>query len=233
VAIADSSLVTPRKGGAGVIMLLTMAGVACGLTLLWLGMRSMMEIGGECADGPSLVVRPCPEGVPRVMVGGFAGAVLCAAINLRQGVKHKIPSLIVLALPALFLSLGYNFLDLGLHPPNDGEIPEVWWLLGAGAFALLGGIPLLAIVVGVIKAAPMPAPGNISIQHLDPGSLWKTASGPVPADSDSDYEDDPFDKPNLVEELNQLAALHKSGALTDEEFESAKRRLLNGNEAGR
>jgi hypothetical protein len=30
---------------------LSLAGVACGLTWLYLGMRSVMEIGGACASG--------------------------------------------------------------------------------------------------------------------------------------------------------------------------------------
>jgi hypothetical protein len=33
--------------------------------------------------------------------------------------------------------------------------------------------------------------------------------------------------PNLTEELEKLAALHQSGALTDQEFATAKRQLLN------
>ena len=32
--------------------------------------------------------------------------------------------------------------------------------------------------------------------------------------------------PDLVDELERLAALHESGALTDEEYAAAKRRLL-------
>lgn len=51
----------------------------------------------------------------------------------------------LLAWPALFLSLGWNFLEYGLDPPFGGI---AWsWLLRAGLFALLG-IPGLWLALG-------------------------------------------------------------------------------------
>ena len=57
---------TDRTGGdalplaAGAWVFLSLAGVACGMTLLFLGMRAVMEIGGACAEGvsPYAVARP-------------------------------------------------------------------------------------------------------------------------------------------------------------------------------
>ena len=50
---------------------LSLAGAACGLTWLYLGMRRVMEVGGACADGgPYVSAQPCPEGVPFLIIGG-------------------------------------------------------------------------------------------------------------------------------------------------------------------
>ena len=44
-------------------MFVSLAGVAAGLTALFLGMRRVMEIGGFCAEGgPFVIQHPCPEG---------------------------------------------------------------------------------------------------------------------------------------------------------------------------
>lgn len=46
---------------ASVSIFISVAGVAAGLTLLYLGMRAVMEIGGACADGGPYVPRQsCP-----------------------------------------------------------------------------------------------------------------------------------------------------------------------------
>jgi hypothetical protein len=226
LTIADTNLVTPRKIAAGVGMLLTVGGVACGITLLFLGMRSVMEVGGACADGgPFAVAQPCPEGIPTVIVGGFFGAAICVAMNMVMAVKHKIPSIVVLAFPALFLALGYNFLDLGLNPPFGETGPTVGWVVCAAFFVLFGGFLLVLLINAVVKGVPEPAPGNVTIQNLDIGRLIGTAAPGTPKGTKSDFED-PFDDPSIVDELEQLAALHRTGALSDAEFKSAKRRIL-------
>jgi hypothetical protein len=49
----------------------------------------------------------------------------------------------LLAWPALFLSLGWNFLEYGVDPP-DGSANVVWgWLFCGVLFVLMGGLPLL------------------------------------------------------------------------------------------
>jgi hypothetical protein len=48
-----------------VLVAVSAAAVACGMTLLFLGMRSVMEIGGACAEGgPFVPVRPAPKVLP-------------------------------------------------------------------------------------------------------------------------------------------------------------------------
>ena len=48
------------------------------------------------------------------------------------------------------------------------------------------------------------------------------------ATSDPPAQDAPAAAPSIPDQLKQLAALHEQGALTDDEFATAKARLLGG-----
>ena len=50
----------------------------------------------------------------------------------------------------------------------------------------------------------------------------------APATRDPPAQDAPAAAPSMPDQLNQLAALHEQGALTDDEFATAKARLLSG-----
>jgi hypothetical protein len=50
----------------------------------------------------------------------------------------------------------------------------------------------------------------------------------APANPDPPAQDAPAAAPSMPDQLNQLAALHEQGALTDDEFATAKARLLGG-----
>lgn len=127
----------------------TVAGVflfAAGLTLLWLGMRAVMEIGGYCASGgPYEIRRECPDGTGLIFLGIFAGLVgtgLTAVGTFAGG-----PQLWTLAWPALFCSLGWNFLEYGIDPPPPEHGPVWGWLICAVTFLAMGGIPLVGILL--------------------------------------------------------------------------------------
>jgi hypothetical protein len=142
----------PGRVRATVGVSVTLAGVTVGMTSLFLGMRAVMEIGGACADGgPFVPVQPCPKGVPLMMIGGIWGGIAFLGAYLWQTHRHQVPSLVALAWPALFLSLGWNFLEYGIDPPAD--VGLVWgWLFCAVIFVLMGGLPLLAVVRPTIRA---------------------------------------------------------------------------------
>ena len=148
--LAESTF--PGRVRASIGVAVTLAGVAVGMTCLFLGMRSVMEIGGACAEGgPFVPVRPCPQGVPALIVGGIWGGLIFVGAYLWQTHKHQVPSLVGFAWPALFLSLGWNFLEFGVDPPGDGGL--VWgWLVCAVLFILMGGLPLLAVVGPTYRA---------------------------------------------------------------------------------
>ena len=199
---------------------LTLGGVSCGLTLLYLGMRSVMDIGGACASGGPYAPRvECPEGVPLLMMAGIWGGLIFVGLYLWSTSKHKVPTLVGFAWPALFLSLGWNFLDYGIDPPVGEGL--VWgWLICAILFVLMGGLPLLAFVKPVMsqfgrKGAEVPQ-AKVVIPTKSNVKKLREAQKPKPSGG------------SFVDELERLQKLHESGGLSDREFELAKRRLLEG-----
>jgi hypothetical protein len=125
------------------------AGLALCVTLVFLGMRAVMDIGGACADGgPYVPVQPCPAGVPLAMIGGMFGGFLFGGIatwfgSRIGGIWAAAP---LLAWSAVFLSLGWNFLDYGLFNAPRAEAPIWGWVVCGVLFVIMGGLPL---VVGV------------------------------------------------------------------------------------
>jgi len=123
------------------------------MTMLFLGMRDIMDLGGFVASGgPYVIAHPAPGWVwvmPLSIVLGLAAAFGNAVAASRA---HGF-NLAVAAWPALFLSLGWNFLEYGVHPPGGGVAPA--WLVCAVVFFALGG-PVLYVVV---KAAPSAVKG--------------------------------------------------------------------------
>jgi hypothetical protein len=144
----DSEATGGRGGSVGgsVAVFVSLAGVAAALTCLFLGMRSVMQIGGTCASGqtPFVIAHPCPKGTALFMIGGIWGGLVFAGIYAWETVKHHVPSFLGLLWPALFLSLGYNFLTFGIDPPGASSGPVTGWLICAVLFFLMGGLPLLA-----------------------------------------------------------------------------------------
>ena len=133
---------------------LSLAGVACALTMVFLSMRAVMDVGGFCAEGgPFEIETHCPQGVPGVMVGSLWGGIILAGVYAWQVVRHGVPSFLGLLWPALFLSLGWNFLDYAFDPPGtQGGV--VWgWLICGIVFMLMGGLPLLVMLPSTASRA--------------------------------------------------------------------------------
>jgi Short C-terminal domain len=199
---------------------LSLAGVACALTMVYLSMRAVMDVGGFCAEGgPFEIETHCPQGVPGVMVGSLWGGIIFAAIYVWQTIRHGIPSFIGLLWPALFLSLGWNFLEYAFDPPGtQGGV--VWgWLVCGVVFMLMGGLPLLVMLPATIhgftrdRERPKGWPMGMPLEHMQrvAARMQPTTAGGGAA---------------VVDELERLAKLHERGALTDDEYAAAKRMLL-------
>lgn len=193
----------------------TLAGVSCAITMVYLGMRAVMDIGGACASGGPYVPRvECPEGLPLLMIGGIWGGLIFVGLYLWATSKHRVPTLVALAWPALFLSLGWNFLEYGLDPPYGEGL--VWgWLICAALFALMGGFPLLVMVKPV--AAQFTKEGTRApVKVVVPTrARVRELRRATRADPDA-----------TVEALERLATLHRDGSLTDDEYAAAKQRVL-------
>jgi len=123
-------------------VVLTACGMALCVSLVFLSMREIMELGGFVArGGPYVVARPAPESVWLLPVAVVAGMILGFAeyeLAYRAGG-------FALALPAwcaLFLALGWNFAEYGAAPAGGGG--PVWaWIVCAVAFVILGLAPVL------------------------------------------------------------------------------------------
>jgi hypothetical protein len=62
--------------------------------------------------------------------------------------------LLLLGWPALFISLGYNFIDYAINPPENMGSTAGWWVCGV-IFGLMG-IPALFAIPMLVKAIPPP-----------------------------------------------------------------------------
>jgi hypothetical protein len=221
VSIAAGNARSPIEGlRASVAIFLTLAGLSCGITLLFLGMRAVMDIGGACASGgPYVPSVQCPEGIPAVMMGGVWGGMIFVGLYLWATSKHDVPTLVAFAWPALFLSLGWNFFEYGVDPPLGEGL--VWgWLVCAALFALMGGLPLLMMAGPVLgqftRRGPGTPPARVVVPTRSRVKELRAAQGTGAAPE------------TIVDALERLEALHRSGALSDREFEDAKRAVIRG-----
>ena len=123
--------------------LVSLSGFAACLTILYQGMRGIMRLGGFVASGgPYEIAHPAPGWVWVVPVSIVAG-LLFVGLGFLFGRSAGGLSLLILAWPALFLSLGWNFLDFALKPRSMGQ-GIVWaWLVCGVIFVVMGGIPAL------------------------------------------------------------------------------------------
>jgi hypothetical protein len=148
-----------------------LAGIAVGtmsITLLFLGMRAVMDVGGACADGgPFVTAQPCPTGTPMAMIGGMFGLFGAAGLIMWFGSRISTAATAVVALgwPLLFVSLGWNFLEYGLHP-TDGEEGPVWgWLIPGILFWVMGLAPVV-VAIAAWREARAGRPGNRMSQQV-------------------------------------------------------------------
>ncbi len=138
------------------LLALGAGGTALCITLIYQAMRAVMDIGGACADGgPYVPVQPCPDGVAISMVLSSLGLFLFGGIATWYGVKvgGVWTAAPLLAWSALFVSLGWNFIEFGIVNPPEGE-DMVWgWLIPGVLFIVMGVVPLLlgASVLGSLR----------------------------------------------------------------------------------
>jgi len=125
-------------------MFFGVAMVAYGITALWFGMRDVLEVGGFCAEGGAYVVRQsCPEGSELLIFTGIGAGVIGIFVTIFGCFRAARGSvgLLLLGWPAVFISLGYNFIYYAINPPEEMGSTVGWWI--SGVIFMLMGIPAL------------------------------------------------------------------------------------------
>ena len=210
----------PLPLGHVIAYLLGIAALAFCISLLWLGMRAVMDLGGFCASGgPYEIAVQCPDAViattPLSIMGGFLAAGLI--IWGGSALDGSWAGLAFLAWPALFLSLGWNFLEFGFFPPGGGW---VWsWLFCGVLFVLMGAVPL------VVATAAMREGSGGGRAYASGRVVVRPRTSPPPPPVAPVVPDQPEDGA-LVDRLERLADLRRRGDLTNEEYETAKAATL-------
>ena len=240
----------PRSPGIGAVSayLVGMGGLAFTLTILWLSMRAVMGIGGACASGgPYVPSVECPDSVVLLTPVSIFGIFIFGGLAAWGGVHlgGRWVALISLGWPALFLSLGWNFLEFGFWPPggNDGEL--VWsWIICGVVFVLMGGVPLIVGLRGASMVAGSHrayAGGRILVgpkrgfdamrdfqQQLQASVEARNAVRADAAGAEAGARFAAEQERDVAARLEKLAQLHAAGDLTDAEFDAAKRATLAG-----
>jgi hypothetical protein len=224
------------------------------LTLLYRSMRSVMDVGGFCAEGGPYEIRQhCPQGVAWIVPVSIFGMIASVGVGLLGVFRQGGPRPYVFAWSALFLALGWNFLEYGFDPPGGGT--SGGWLVCGVVFVIMGGAPLFALrdppaakwaFGGPPDGAPTTSPWRPPRRGEDaPLRLPLRAFGGLtplrellaePADNPAtqarvanvgpDSPPDAADGADVVARLERLAALHDRGAIDDAEYETAKDTVL-------
>jgi hypothetical protein len=165
-----------RPAGALAAVAASAFGLAFCMTLLWFGMRDVMDLGGFVASGgPYEIAHPAPDWVwimPVSIVLGLA----CAFGNVVAAWRADGFNLALPAWGALFVSLGWNFLEYGLRPPGGGG--PVWgWLVCAVVFFAMG----LPVIPMLIKGTgPLVSPRGVrrrpSALRMSGGVVFETGT---------------------------------------------------------
>lgn len=115
-------------------------GVTLAISILFLGMRAVLDVGGSCAEGgPYQIAVHCPKGtawmIPLSIFVGLGSAALYL-VSLPSGA----PNIALFFWSGLFGALGWNFLEYGLKPPMD-----ISWLICGIVFEIMALGPLLLL----------------------------------------------------------------------------------------
>ena len=225
------------------LYLLGVVGMAASLTILFLSMRAVMDIGGACAEGgPFVPVQPCPENVPLLLVGSIFGLFVFGGLMVAKGAPlgTAFVGLVALAWPVLFISLGWNFLEYAFNPP-DGSGEVVWgWLIPGVLFVLMGAAPLYLILRSGGGSTDTLAVNRLRSAARRTGRTAEITYGPETDDSASSgnpaegsMATDRAPDDDLAGGLERLARLHDAGELSDAEYEDAKSALIRQAASGR
>jgi hypothetical protein len=258
-----AALVNSRPAAAApplrsvILFAIGVTGLAMCITLLYLGMRSVMDIGGQCADGgPYVIAQHCPDGAAAAMFIGMFGLFLFGGIAMWGGVSIGDPwaEVPLLAWTGLFGTLGWNFLDYGVFNAPSGQL-EWGFAIPGVLFEIMAFGPVVLALWALVSSRPRPSaqvtagiirqvrpirPNTLAIR--EPAPEPEAPEGPSLTDERRSM-DQAFaaavsaarsgagrpaaPSESVVAGLERLSALRDRGALTADEFEAAKQALLH------
>ena len=163
---------------------------------------------------------------------------ISVGISLLGSFSEGGPKPYVFAWSALFLALGWNFLDYGFDAPGGGT--SAGWLVCGFVFVAMGGVPLVGVLWKTAarwalwgptedrptpsrRRVPTPASKAAGGLVLAP-SPQVTMTIPVPTEPPAEPERD------VVDRLERLADLRERGLLDEQEYDRVKEKILRDEE---
>jgi hypothetical protein len=136
-------------------LIIGLAGFCAALTILFLSMRAVLNIGGYCAEGGAYQIAVhCPQGVA-VLTPLSIFAMLGFAFLYMLNLISPGPNFTFLFWSALFTALGWNFFEFAFFPPMGEGVVVSWiicgvlfWGMGLGPLVLAGRENLGAALFG-------------------------------------------------------------------------------------
>ena len=216
-------------------------------------MRAVLDVGGYCAEGgPYVIAQHCPDGVALLLPLAIFAGLGCAGLMGWKGAALGGPyaGLVALAWPALFISLGWNFLQFALFPPPPDTGIELGWLIPGVLFVIMGAAPLVGYLPGGKNWRPKTSSetplldevvkedeGNRQtlkrqrsvlladmVKEADQraGAQDTSADSSAAANQTDAADAHPPEDADLVGKLERLSALYRAGSLNYDEFHKAK-----------
>jgi uncharacterized membrane protein SirB2 len=160
---AEERRVTPWKASA--VTVVSVLVVAVSLTWVYLVMRSVMNVGGSCADGgPYVSAQPCPDGTV-LMAVGVPVLIIFAMIGTVSASSVGAPNLLVPMWGVLFGTLGWNFLEYAFIGPDI-----VWGWLVCGVMFWAMALPAFVFMIAQFRTM-------VRTPQQDRSWLWLPAYG--------------------------------------------------------
>jgi hypothetical protein len=150
-ATATASGAKPHSGWLPAATAVSVLVIATTVTWAFFSMRSVMDVGGSCADGgPYVSSQPCPDAswllpvaIPVMLLTAIFGSMAAISVNA--------PNLLILMWALLFGSLGWNFLEYAFIGPD-----VVWGWLICGVMFWLMAAPAVFLMLVALKNAVVP-----------------------------------------------------------------------------
>lgn len=145
---------------ASIAIVVTAAGSACALTLLWLGIRQLLDLSGPCDVGR------CPTDVGGLTAGSVVGGVIVSALYVRQAERNRVPTFAGLIWPALCLSVAWNLVEYVRQADLPIAVEELS-VVGALFLGLVGILPLVLALRAKRPREVAPALENEPVVSLE------------------------------------------------------------------